>query len=164
MYSLVDYEKLSVCLDVVLMCTPVSACGTSPSRRRSDDASPARSRQVSFEVSRSPGSGSAPPPLPTRPSGGASRSAPGGAIERVSQRGWPGYASFDDLGDASFREASAHEHAASLWSRQGQARVQSRSYAGQRNRRVTSRPETALRVAGQCTIVASCFLWSGLEW
>ena len=77
-------------------------------------------QQVSFEVSRSHGVELTPPPLPTRPSGGASRTAPG-AKERDPQRGWPGYASFDDLGDASFREAAAPE-TSGLWSRQGQAR------------------------------------------
>ena len=78
------------------------------------------SRQVSFEVSRSHEVPPSRQPLPTRPSGGASRSAPG-ADDRKSQQGWPGYASFDDLGDASFRGAAA-PGTSSLWSRQGQAR------------------------------------------
>ena len=82
---------------------------------------------MSFEVSRIHGTGqsASPPALPARPSGGASRTAPGAKerdSQRDSQRGWPGYASFDDLGDASFREAVAPGTASSLWSRQGQAR------------------------------------------
>ncbi len=88
--------------------------------------------QVSFEVSPNHGTGQSagPPPLPTRPSGGASRTAPGARereslqeSQRESQQGWPGYASFDDLGDASFREAAAPGTSSSLWSRQGQART-----------------------------------------
>ena len=96
------------------------------------DAARHACQQVSFEVSRNHGSSqsASPASLPARPSGGASRTAPG-AKERdpqwdsrqQSQRGWPGYASFDDLGDATFREAAAPGTTSSLWSRQGQARA-----------------------------------------